>query len=308
MTEKLGFVGLGNMGHHMARRLLEAGHNVVLFDVRSEALDAFRDNPNATIASSCAEVSKLAKTVLVSLPSPQVVKAVVLGENGLLTGGAFDTYIDLSTTGPQVAAEVAAKLSELGVDCLDAPVSGGVPGAAAGTLSIMVSGSKQGYEDHLPILQVIGKKLFYVGPSVGQAQTMKLANNYLSAVALAATSEAMVLGVKAGLDPNVMLDVLNVSSGRNSATLDKFPAAVVNRKFDYGFKSGLMYKDVALCLQEADRMGVTMLVGGNMKELWKMTKEKLGADSDTTEIVRIFEELASVEVREQDQKEYSEVR
>lgn len=306
MTDKLGFIGLGNMGHHMARRLLEAGHRVVLFDARREAMETFRDNPNATIASSCAEVAKLAKTVLVSLPSPQAAKSVVLGENGLCAGEHFDSYIDLSTTGPQVASEIAEKLSERGVVCLDAPVSGGVPGAAKGTLSIMVSGSKEGYDANLSILEVIGKKIFYVGPAVGQAQTMKLANNYLSAVALAATSEAMVLGAKAGLDPNVMLDVLNASSGRNSATFDKFPSAVVNRKFDYGFKSGLMYKDVALCMQEADRMGVTMWVGGNMKELWKLAKEKLGADSDTTEIVRIFEEWASVEVREQE--EHAEVR
>lgn len=301
MTGKLGFIGLGNMGHHMARRLLESGHSVVLFDARQEAMDVFRGNPNATIASSCAEVSRLAKTILVSLPSPQAAKSVVFGENGLCAGGDFDTYIDLSTTGPQVAAEISSALSERGVVCLDAPVSGGVPGAAKGTLSIMVSGPQQGYEKNLPVLEVIGKKIFYVGPTVGQAQTMKLANNYLSAVALAATSEAMVLGAKAGLDPNTMLDVLNVSSGRNSATLDKFPSDVVNRKFDYGFKSGLMYKDVALCMQEADRMGVTMWVGGNVKELWKLTKEKLGSDSDTTEIVRIFEEWASVEVREHEE-------
>ncbi|MCL6443944.1 MAG: NAD(P)-dependent oxidoreductase [Alicyclobacillus sp.] len=306
MADRLGFIGLGNMGHHMARRLLESGYDVVVFDVRSEATAPFRRFLNATIASSCTEVAKVASTILVSLPSPQAVKEVVLGDNGLLAGGDFDTYIDLSTTGPQVAEEVATKLSERGVVCLDAPVSGGVPGAAAGTLSIMVSGSKQGYEQHLPVLQVIGKKLFYVGPNVGQAQTMKLANNYLSAVALAATSEAMVLGVKAGLDPNVMLDVLNASSGRNSATLDKFPHSVVNRKFEYGFKSGLMYKDVALCLQEADRMGVTMWLGTNTKELWKLMKEKFGADSDTTEIVKIFEEWAAVEVS--GQKECPEVK
>ncbi|WP_083521312.1 NAD(P)-dependent oxidoreductase [Alicyclobacillus kakegawensis] len=296
MSETLGFIGLGNMGHHMASRLLRQGYSMVLYDIRQEALDPFREHPNVTVASSCAEVPAQAKTILVSLPNPQVVRSVVLGEGGLCSGGKFDTYIDLSTTGPQVSEEIGRKLAEHGTVSLDAPVSGGVPGAEAGTLSIMVSGDKAAYERHMPVFQTIGKKIFYVGSSVGQAQTMKLANNYLSAVALAATSEAIVLGVKAGLDPQTMLDVLNASSGRNSATLDKFPAAVLNRKFDYGFKSGLMYKDVALCLAEADRLGVTMWAGTNIKELWKLTKEKLGYDSDTTEIIRIFEEWGGVEV------------
>jgi 3-hydroxyisobutyrate dehydrogenase-like beta-hydroxyacid dehydrogenase len=295
-TTKLGFIGLGNMGFHMARRLLEKGYSVVLLDSRKKALEPFRTFPGAVIASSPAEVAGQADTILVSLPNPQAVQAVALGDNGLSAGRAFKTYIDLSTTGPHVAEEVASQLAERGVTCLDAPVSGGVPGAEKGTLSIMVSGAREAYEANLPILEAIGKKVFYAGSLVGQAQTLKLANNYLSAVALAASSEAMVLGVKAGLDPQTMLDVLNVSSGRNSATLDKFPAAILNRKFDYGFKTGLMYKDVALCLQEADRLGVTMWVGSNIKELWKLTKERLGADSDTTEIVRIFEEWADVQV------------
>ncbi|WP_206918605.1 NAD(P)-dependent oxidoreductase [Alicyclobacillus suci] len=296
MGETLGFIGLGNMGHHMANRLLANGYSMVVFDARSEALDSFRNHPNVTVASSSAEVSKLAKTILVSLPSPQVVKDVALGKGGLCEGGEFNTYIDLSTTGPLVSSEIANQLAQRGVVSLDAPVSGGVPGAKKGTLSIMVSGSKVAYERCTPILKVIGSKLFYVGPNAGQAQTMKIANNYLSAVALVASSEAIVLGVKAGLDPKIMLDVLNVSSGRNSATLDKFPAAVLNRQFDYGFKSGLMYKDVALCMSEADRLGVPMWVGTNMKEIWKLMREKLGADSDTTEVVRIFEEWAGVQV------------
>jgi 3-hydroxyisobutyrate dehydrogenase-like beta-hydroxyacid dehydrogenase len=141
-----------------------------------------------------------------------------------------------------------------------------------------------------------------VGPEAGQAQTLKISNNYLSAVALIATSEAMVLGVKAGLDPQTMLDVFNVSSGRNSATLDKFPIAVLNRNFDYGFKSGLMYKDVALCMHEADRLGATMWIGSNVKEFFKLTKEHLGADSDTTEVVRLFEEWAKVRVEASEER------
>ncbi|GAA4708036.1 NAD(P)-dependent oxidoreductase [Brevibacillus fulvus] len=293
---KLGFIGLGNMGFHMARRLLEQGHSVALLDTRKEALEPFQAYPNATIAATPAEVTQFADTILVSLPNPQVAKIVAFGENGLTSGRAFKTYIDLSTTGPEASQQIATALGERGVACLDAPVSGGVPGAEQGTLSIMVAGPKEAYDENHDILGIIGNKIFYVGAKAGQAQTLKIANNYLSAVALIATSEAMVLGVKAGLDPQIMLDVLNVSSGRNSASLDKFPAAVLNRKFDYGFKSGLMYKDVALCMQEADRLGATMWIGSNVKEFFKLTKEHLGADSDTTEVVRLFEDWAKVQV------------
>jgi 3-hydroxyisobutyrate dehydrogenase-like beta-hydroxyacid dehydrogenase len=304
--EWLGFVGVGNMGRHMVTRLLNHGYSLAIYDIRESALDPFRNHPNATIAKSPAHVAQLTETVLVSLPNPFVVKEVVLGADGLASGGNLSTYIDLSTTGPQVAEEVANHLADRGVTVLDAPVSGGVPGAEKGTLSIMVSGSKEEYERRLSVLKVIGNKVFYVGPKVGQAQTMKLANNYLSAVALATTSEAMVLGAKAGLDPQTMLDVLNVSSGRNSASLDKFPAAVLNRKFDYGFKSGLMYKDVSLCLAEADRLGVTMWIGSNIKELWKLTTEHLGFDSDTTEIVKLFEQWGGAEVVDAKQVEKAE--
>jgi 2-hydroxy-3-oxopropionate reductase len=298
LGKKLGFIGLGNMGVHMAKRLLENGHSLALYDVRKEALEPFREYPEATICASPAEVSRLSVTVLVCLPSPQVVEAVALGENGLCSGGNFTTYIDLSTTGPKVAGEVASKLAERGVTSLDAPVSGGVKGAIAGTLSIMVSGSEKAYTEHLPVFEALGSRIFYVGPEAGQGQMMKLINNFLSGVSMAATSEAMVLGVKAGLNPQTMLDILNVSSGRNSATMDKFPASILNRKFNGGFKSGLAYKDVALCMSEADRLGVTMWVGQNIKELLKLTKERLGPDSDATEIVRIFENWADVEVSE----------
>jgi 3-hydroxyisobutyrate dehydrogenase-like beta-hydroxyacid dehydrogenase len=287
------------MGAHMARRLLDRGFPVVLYDIREAALEPFRGHDRATIASSPREVAELSHTVLVSLPSPKALKAAVTGENGLCTAKGFTTYIDLSTTGPQMAEEIEASLSEHGVVALDAPVSGGVSGAQAGTLAIMVSGPKAAYEAQLPVLETIGSKIFYVGPLVGQGQVMKLTNNYLSAVALAASSEAVVLGVRAGLDPAVMIDIFNAGSGRNSATLDKFPRAMLNRKFDLGFKTGLMYKDVALCMSEADRLGVTMWIGNNTKELWKLAQHTLGAESDFSEIVRIFERWSDVEVNGQ---------
>lgn len=299
MDHTVGLIGVGSMGAHMARRLLDNGLTVVLYDIRDAALEPFRGDNRVTIAASPREVAELSRTVLVSLPSPKVVEAAVIGENGLCSGKGFTTYIDLSTTGPKMAEEMQAALSKQGVVALDAPVSGGVSGAQAGTLAVMVSGPKDAYEAQLPVLKIIGSKIFYVGPLVGQGQVMKLTNNYLSAVALAASSEAVVLGVRAGLDPKVMVDIFNAGSGRNSATLDKFPKAMLNRRFDLGFKTALMYKDVALCMSEADRLGVTMWIGANTKEIWKHAQETLGADSDFSEIVRIFERWSDVEVNGQ---------
>jgi 3-hydroxyisobutyrate dehydrogenase-like beta-hydroxyacid dehydrogenase len=300
VNRRIGFVGLGSMGAHMARRLLDRGYNLILHDIREEALAPFRQQGGASIASSLADVAANADTVMVSLPSPSAVMAVISADDGLCAATGFDTYIDLSTTGPKVAEEVAAILSARGVVALDAPVSGGVSGAQKGTLAIMVSGPEDTFSRERAALEIIGSKVFYVGPRVGQGQVMKLTNNYLSAVALAASSEAVVMGVKAGLNPSTMVDIFNASSGRNSATQDKFPLAILNRKFNLGFKTGLMYKDVALCMSEADRLGATMWVGNNTKEIWKLAQETLGADSDFTEIVRLFENWSNVIVSAQD--------
>ena len=211
-------------------------------------------------AASPAAVASSVETVLASLPTPAVVRAVALGENGIAAGSRVKTFVDLSTTGPRVAIEVAKGLSAKGIAAVDAPVSGGPTGAEKGTLAVMVSCPADVFAHLEPILRVFGKT-FLVGERPGMGQTMKLANNLLSATALAITSEAMVMGVKAGLDPRVMLDVINAGSGRNSATQDKFPRTVLPRTFDFGFPNGLLYKDVKLCLDEGEALGVPMLVG-----------------------------------------------
>ncbi len=163
--------------------------------------------------------------------------------------------VDLSTTGPRVSGEVAAALMKANIVLVDAPVSGGRGGAIKGTLAVMAAAPRDAFDAVAEYLAVFGK-VIHVGEKAGLAQTMKLVNNLMSVAALAITSEGMVMGVKAGLDPQVMLDVLNASSGRNSATVDKFPRAVIPRTFDFGFTTGLSMKDIRLCLQEADAMGV----------------------------------------------------
>jgi 3-hydroxyisobutyrate dehydrogenase-like beta-hydroxyacid dehydrogenase len=178
---------------------------------------------------------------------------------------------------------------------IDAPVSGGLRGAREGSLAVMVSGPKSAYEKSRPIIENFGK-IFFLGEVQGAAQTVKLANNLINAASLAITSEALVMGVKAGLDPRVMLDIINVSSGRNSATEDKFPKAVLTRTFDFGFATGLLFKDVRLCLDEAEASGVPMVVGSAVRQLLSMTNQLHGPDSDFTCIVKTVEGWAHVEV------------
>ena len=178
----------------------------------------------------------------------------MLGERGILKGSRLKTLIDLSTTGPTIAGVVAKSASERGVAWVDSPVSGGVGGATKGTLAVMVSCRKETFPVVDPVLKTFGKT-FYVGEKPGLAQIAKLANNLLAAAAIVLSSEALAMGVKAGLDATTLCDIINAGSGRNSATQDKFPKSVIPRTFDFGFATGLSYKDVRLCLDEAEALG-----------------------------------------------------
>jgi 3-hydroxyisobutyrate dehydrogenase-like beta-hydroxyacid dehydrogenase len=225
------------------------------------------------------------------------VHAVALGPKGLHEARGKLRYVfDCSTTGPEMARRVAQSLAEQDITYVDSPVSGGLAGARNGTLAVMVSGSRAAYEKTIPALERFGK-LFHVGEDPGQANVMKLCNNLLAAAAIALTSEAMALGVKAGLDAKLMLDVINAGSGRNSATQDKFPRSVLPRTFDFGFATGLSYKDVKLCLHEAENMGVPMVAGAAVLQMLEITKARFGADSDFTSIARVVEEWAGVEIK-----------
>lgn len=296
MADLLGFVGVGRMGGPMANRLLDAGYRLCVYDVSDEATGPLVAR-GAELAASPAEVASMADTVFMSLPTPDVVREVALGGNGgLINGSKLRTVIDLSTTGPGVATEVAGKLAERNIAWVDSPVSGGVTGAKAGTLAVMVSCPKPAYQKLEPVLKVFGK-LFHAGDRPGLAQTAKLANNLLAATAMVATSEVMAMGVKAGLDAKVLIDIINASSGRNSASQDKFPRAILPRTFDFGFATGLSYKDVRLCVEEAEAMGVPMVVGGAVREMLAVTRARFGAGSDFTHIAKVLEEWAGVEIK-----------
>ncbi|MDP1749709.1 MAG: NAD(P)-dependent oxidoreductase [Reyranella sp.] len=294
--EMLGFVGVGRMGGPMASRLLDAGYRLCVYDL-SETATAPLVARGAELAASPAEVASAAEIVLISLPTPDVVRQVVLGGNGgIINGSKVRLLIDLSTTGPGVATEVAAQVAERKIGWVDAPVSGGVTGAKAGTLALMVSCPKPALQEIEPVLKVFGR-LFHTGEKPGLAQTAKLANNLLAATALVATSEVMAMGVKAGLDAKVLIDIINASSGRNSATQDKFPRAVLPGTFDFGFTTALSYKDVRLCVDEAEAMGVPMVVGAAVRQMLAVTKARFGGDSDFTFVAKVLEEWAGVEIR-----------
>ncbi|MBN8919533.1 MAG: NAD(P)-dependent oxidoreductase, partial [Rhizobiales bacterium] len=271
---EVGFIGVGRMGLQMARHLIEAGHNVLAFDNSPDAL-ARAAALGAETAASPAEVASRVETVLASLPTPDIVKAVATGDNGVIHGSRVKRFVDLSTTGSRVSAEIAAILKAHGIAHVDSPVSGGVGGAQKGTLAVIVSGPRADFAIAEPLIARFGR-VFFVGEEPGLAQTMKLANNLLSACALAATSEAMVMAAKAGIDPAVAIDVINAGSGHNTASRDKFPKAILPGTFDFGFATALMLKDVRLGIQEAEAMGVPMDVAHAVDRMFTAARDAYG--------------------------------
>src|ERR1700674_3041863 len=290
----IGFIGLGKMGFPMAHRLIEANHQLVVFDQRQEAVDRLVAL-GAQGASSPKDVADRTETVLASLPSLQASLEVATGENGVSEGKRVKRFVDLSTVGSHMAARIFDSLAKRSIVQLDSPVSGGVSGAEKGTLAVMVSGPKVDFEAVKSALDAIGK-VFFIGEKPGSAQTMKLANNLLSATAVVATSEAVVMGVKSGLDPAVMIDVINAGSGMNTASRDKFPRSILPRTFDFGFATGLMVKDVRLCLEEAKALGMSMEVAEAVGRLWEVVIREMGAESDFTTAIKPIDKAAGVVV------------
>jgi 3-hydroxyisobutyrate dehydrogenase-like beta-hydroxyacid dehydrogenase len=291
-VKHVGFIGLGRMGAPMASNLMKGGYQLTVHDLNKAAVDALVAN-GARAAASPAEVGSAVDTVLLSLPTPPIVRDVALA---LCSGNKVKTVIDLSTTGATMAKEIAAALAKKGITAVDAPVSGGVSGAVKATLAVMVACQRSLYTELEPMLKNIGK-VFHIGERPGMGQTMKLCNNLLSATAVAATSEVVVFGTKAGLDPAIMIDVINAGSGRNTASQDKFPRSILPRTFDFGFAMGLMYKDVKLCIEEAEAAGAQMRIGNAVRRIWQLANDELGPEVDFTEVIKVMEDSAGVEVK-----------
>jgi 3-hydroxyisobutyrate dehydrogenase-like beta-hydroxyacid dehydrogenase len=294
VKQNIGFVGVGRMGSRMVRRFLQSGYAVTIYDKNDAAVGPLLEE-GATRGESPADVGSAAEIVMASLPVPAIVQAVALGSKGVVEGNRVKIFIDLSTTGSTVAKQVADGLAIKHIKAVDSPVSGGLKGAENGTLAVMVSCSEEVFETVRPVLEVIGK-VFFVGTHPGQGQTMKLLNNLLSATAMTISSEALVMGVKAGLDPQQFVDIVNAGTGRNSATQDKLSKYVITRTFDVGFAIGLLDKDLRLCMEEAELLGIPMVVGAAVRQLVSITAAEQGPDADMTTTVKTVERWAGVRV------------
>lgn len=291
----VGFIGVGRMGGRLARRLVDAGFKLTIFDTNEAIMRPFIES-GATAASSPAAVASACEIVITCLPTPSVVHSVALGTSGIIEGSKVKVFIDMSTTGATYAKKIAEGLRAKGIKSVDAPVSGGLVGAEKGTLAVMVSCEEDLLPRIAPIMEVFGK-MFVLGHEPGMGQTMKLLNNLLSATAMAIASEAVVMGVKAGLDATQVCEVISAGTGRNSATADKIPRCVIPRKFNTGFSIALLNKDVRLCLEEADALGVPMIVGNAVRQLLQITMASEGPDADMTETVRPLEKWTGIEVK-----------
>ena len=274
----------------MARRLLDAGIDLTIYDTSTDVMKPLVER-GAHVAESPAAVASACEVVLVSLPTPPVVESVALGPRGIAEGNRVKIFIDTSTTGATAARRIADGLAKKNIIAVDSPVSGGLPGAEKGTLAVMVSGPEEILPRLRPVLENLGK-IFYCGTKPGMGQTMKLLNNLLSATAMAITSEAVVMGVKAGLDPGLVVDVLNAGTARNTASTDKFPRYILPRTFNAGFAMGLFNKDIRLCLEEADALGVPMIVGNAVRQLYSIALASEGPTADMTEVVKPVERWA----------------
>ena len=287
----IGFLGLGRMGAPMAQNLLARAGQLLVHDVSQPAVSALVA-VGAEAADSAAALGERCDVVFTSLPTPQIVREAVLADSGVTSRRHPRIVCDLSTSGPQLAAELAQALP--GIACLDAPVSGGIAGAKAGTISIMVGGPVAAFEEIRPLLEAMGKPT-HMGEAPGAGQTMKLVNNLLGAVAIGVTAEGMAFGIKQGLDPARMIEVLNQSTGINSATRDKWPRAVLPRTFDFGFAAALSLKDTRLLLEEAEAAQVPLPLGRIVADYLQRTLEREGEEADFTAIAKVVEEAAGLD-------------
>ena len=275
----IAFLGLGNMGTPMAQRLVAAGLTVVAFDVSAAATDRLV-SVGATRAATARQAVAGADLVLLMLPNSDVVQDVVDDVLDLLAPDAI--VIDLSSSEPLRTRQLATKLDARGVRMLDSPVSGGVRGAENGTLTIMLGGPGESVDVAIPVLELMGRPV-HVG-AVGAGHALKALNNLLSATHLMATCEAMITGQRFGLDPSVMLDVLNSSSGRSGSTENKWPNFILPESYDSGFALSLMVKDMRIATELADELDTPSLLGSHAVELWTKAAAKLSPGADHTEI------------------------
>lgn len=295
MGDRIGFIGLGVMGGHMARHLATAGLTMTVFDLNAGAIDALQaEHPAVESAASPAEVAAVSDVVITMLPSGKEVAAVALGPGGLAEGfrpGCL--LLDTSSSAPWHTREVHAALAERGVGMIDAPVSGAEVGARTGTLVFMVGGAKPDVARVASLLEIMGKAHFHLGP-IGSGDVMKAMNNLLTAVALTATTEIMLVGKKCGLDPAVMNDVLDISTGESWITRTHYRSRVFNRAFDDTFTFDLMRKDMHIAADIAAEAQMPTPVSSEALRLWDDLQPELPKGSAISRLSYVLEQRTGV--------------
>jgi 2-hydroxy-3-oxopropionate reductase len=283
------------MGQPMAHKLLDAGHGLTIYDINEAAMRPLLER-QARRASSPKDLADRCEIVFVSLPTLAAFREVAFGADGLVQSKGMKLMVNTCTIGVPFVQEIEAAMAARGVTVVDCPISGGPPGARAGTLSVMVSGDPAAIERIRPMISLWGRTITVAGDKPGAAQVLKLTNNILSAVALAATAEAFVMGAKGGLDPEVMVSAIATGSGRNSAVDSKFPNAVLTRSFDYGAEMHIIMKDIDLAIAQSEALGVPMWVCEAARPVFKHAMHKGAAREDLTAIVKYIERDAGFEM------------
>jgi 3-hydroxyisobutyrate dehydrogenase-like beta-hydroxyacid dehydrogenase len=290
---RIGYLGVGNMGQPMAGKLLDAGHEVWVYDVREEALQPLLER-QARRAASPKELADACEAIVVSLLTLEIFRRTLQGIDGLLAGKTITTLINTCTVGGSFIQEIDSLCAAQGITVIDAPISGGASGARAGTLAVMVSGDPAKIAVLMPVFQAWGRSIVMAGDKPGAAQTMKLTNNILYAVAIVATSEAMTMSAKGGVAPEAMLQVLNNGTGRNFATQHLFPEAILPRTFESGATLDILVKDIDLAIAQGEDLGVPMWVCQAARLVLKHGQFQGRGQHDLSRVVQIIEDGAHV--------------
>ncbi len=291
----IGFIGIGKMGKHMSSRILDAGYDLTVHDLRREAAAPLLEK-GAKWGDTPGEVAASTRVVFSSLPTPQSVEEVVYGTNGLRAGWKEgDIYVDMSTNSPSLIKRIAGDARAMGVAVLDAPVSGGTKGAEAGTLAIMVGGDPASLESVREVLETMGRKIFPVG-DVGFGNVAKLANNMISLACNSISAEGFALGVKAGINPQVLWDIITVSTGNNWC-LQQYPNTTFKGNFEPGFRVDLAYKDIGLALALGKEYAVPLPLGIAVQQDLHDTMEAGFADKGVDAVILPLENVTGVPVR-----------
>jgi 3-hydroxyisobutyrate dehydrogenase-like beta-hydroxyacid dehydrogenase len=292
--QKIGFLGVGAIGRPIAERILK-NMPIMVCDSDREALAMFESRAETT--SSAVALGDNVDIVFACLPSLSAHEKALLDEqNGVVAGRRIGGFVQVGTTGPVLARSIAASFGKRGIRMIDAPVTGGVPRAKEGTLTVIASGDRSLFLECEPVIRSFASNIVFVGQRAGSAQTAKLINNLLSATNLAIGCEALVLGAKAGLDPRSMLEVLNTGTGQNSATLIKIPNHVISRGFDYGARMELICKDLKALVAEAGELGAPAPIAVLIEEIYRKAAESGLENADMTTIIQPMEQAAGVRI------------